>query len=216
MSHSNRLISGGVLNRVMPKVGMEKIRKQQLIEATLESVEKHGLQGTTISSISKLAGVSSGIISHYFGGKGGLIKGTTIYLLEQLRQDFLAQFQDEKPSPQERINFIINANFSTAQSSNTAAISWLSFWVLSMHSEELSQLQKVNHARLSSNLRYAFKDLVQPEHIMRCTSILAAQIDGQWLRCALSHSSEAMFSVAADECKTLASQLITQYQKTDI
>jgi len=200
----------------MPKVGMEKIRKQQLIEATLESVEKHGLQGTTISSISKIAGVSSGIISHYFGGKGGLIKGTTIYLLEQLRQDFLAQFQDEKPSPRERINFIINANFSTAQSSNKAAISWLSFWVLSMHSEELSQLQKVNHARLSSNLRYAFKDLIQPEHIVRCTSILAAQIDGQWLRCALAHSSEAMFSVAADECKTLASQLITQYQKTDI
>lgn len=200
----------------MPKVGMEKIRKQQLIDATLESVEKHGLQGTTISSISKLAGVSTGIISHYFGGKGGLIKGTTIYLLEQLRQDFLTQFHDQKPSALERINFIINANFSTAQSSNKAAISWLSFWVLSMHSEELSQLQKVNHARLSSNLRFAFKDLVIPEHVTRCTNILAAQIDGQWLRCALSHSSEAMFAVAADECKALASQLIKQYQKTDI
>lgn len=200
----------------MPKVGMEKIRKQQLIDATLESVEKHGLQGTTISSISKLAGVSTGIISHYFGGKGGLIKGTTIYLLEQLRQDFLTQFHDQKPSAHERINFIINANFSTAQSSNKAAISWLSFWVLSMHSEELSQLQKVNHARLSSNLRFAFKDLVTLEHVTRCTNILAAQIDGQWLRCALSHSSEAMFAVAADECKALASQLIKQYQKTDI
>lgn len=200
----------------MPKLGMEKIRKQQLIDATLESVEKHGLQGTTISSISKLAGVSTGIISHYFGGKGGLIKGTTIYLLEQLRQDFLRQFQDQKPSAQERINFIINANFSTAQSSNKAAISWLSFWVLSMHSEELSQLQKVNHARLSSNLRYALKELVKPEDITRCTSILAAQIDGQWLKCALSHSSKAMFAAAADECKTLASQLIKQYQKTEI
>lgn len=204
------------LESIMPKVGMEKIRKQQLIEATLESVEKHGLQGTTISSISKLAGVSTGIISHYFGGKGGLIKGTTIYLLEQLRQDFLVQFNTQKPTAIERINYIINANFSTAQSSNRAAISWLSFWVLSMHSDELSQLQKVNHARLASNLRFAFKTLVKREYVDHCTSILAAQIDGQWLRCALSHSDEVMFATAANECKALAQQLIVQYKKTDI
>ena len=53
-------------SELMPKVGMEKVRRQQLIDATLSSIEQHGLQGTTIVTISKLAGVSSGIISHYF------------------------------------------------------------------------------------------------------------------------------------------------------
>ena len=60
----------------MPKVGMEPIRRQQLIDATIESVAQRGLQATTINSISKNAGLSSGIISHYFGGKQGLIEAT--------------------------------------------------------------------------------------------------------------------------------------------
>ena len=58
----------------MPKVGMEPVRKKQLIEATLEVMAEVGYHGTTISLISKKAGLSSGIISHYFGDKQGLIE----------------------------------------------------------------------------------------------------------------------------------------------
>ena len=57
----------------MPKVGMEPVRKKQLIEATLEVMAEVGYHGTTISLISKRAGLSSGIISHYFGDKLSLI-----------------------------------------------------------------------------------------------------------------------------------------------
>ena len=56
----------------VPKVGMKPVRKQQLINATLESVAQYGLQNTTIITISRIAGLSSGIISHYFGGKQGI------------------------------------------------------------------------------------------------------------------------------------------------
>ena len=69
----------------MPKVGMEPVRRQQLIDATIESVAQRGLQGTTINTISKNAGLSSGIISHYFGGKQGLIEATVRYLLSNLK-----------------------------------------------------------------------------------------------------------------------------------
>lgn len=190
---------------------MEKIRKQQLIEATLSSIEKNGLQGTTISSISQLAGVSAGIISHYFGGKSGLLKGTTVYLLAQLKIDFLAQFDQKSPGAKERINYIINANFSPTQSANRASVAWLSFWVQSMHSQELSHLQRINHMRLASNLKYSFKTLVKPEYVIHCTETMAAQIDGQWLRCALSQSGEAHFQVAASQCRTLLDDLLEKY-----
>ena len=51
----------------MPRPPIKEVRQQQLIDATLLSVAEHGLQHTTINTISKLAGMSSGIISHYFG-----------------------------------------------------------------------------------------------------------------------------------------------------
>src|SRR5690606_26016496 len=68
---------------VMPKVGMQPIRRQQLIDATLSAVNELGFGETSISQIAQRAGVSTGIISHYFGGKNGLIEATMRYLLQQ-------------------------------------------------------------------------------------------------------------------------------------
>ena len=68
----------------MPRPSMIMVRKQQLIDATLVSVGHHGLHNTTINTISGLAGLSSGLISHYFGGKQGLIEATQKYLIELL------------------------------------------------------------------------------------------------------------------------------------
>ena len=48
----------------MPKVGMQPIRRRQLIEATVAAIHTHGLAETTVSRISKTAGVSSGIVHH--------------------------------------------------------------------------------------------------------------------------------------------------------
>ena len=205
----------------MPKLGMEKIRKQQLIEATLLCIEQHGLHDTTIMKISKMAGVSSGIISHYFGGKFALLKETTIYLLTQLRSDFLTEMSKQAPSQSafnvsqfhyQRILGIIAANFSVAQRSNRAAIAWLSFWVQSMHSDELSQLQRVNSARLESNLRYSLRALLPSKHVKSAADMMAAQIDGQWLRCALAHSGDEQFAAAAEQCKKLLDRLLAAHQ----
>ncbi|MFD2167091.1 transcriptional regulator BetI [Thalassotalea euphylliae] len=197
----------------MPKVGMEKIRKQQLIEATLTSIEQNGLHGTTISSISKLAGVSTGIISHYFGGKPELLQSTFLYLLDQLKIDFLAQFDNGKPDARQRIDYIINANFSLSQISNKAAIAWLSFWVQSMHDENWQRLQKINNRRLAANLRFAFRQLLKPEYVEQAATMLASQIDGQWLRCALDHGNEQQFESAAMQCRELAASLVSQFGK---
>ncbi len=75
------------------------MRRQQLIDATMASVAANGLHNTTINSISRLAGLSSGIISHYFGGKQELIEATLRHLLEQLKLALLAQTAERQLSP---------------------------------------------------------------------------------------------------------------------
>ena len=52
---------------------MEPIRRQQLIKATMEAIDEVGLAEATVIQIARRAGVSAGIISHYFGGKNGLL-----------------------------------------------------------------------------------------------------------------------------------------------
>ena len=45
----------------MPKVGMEPIRRRQLIDATISSIGRYGYGEATVQRISRTAGVSSGI-----------------------------------------------------------------------------------------------------------------------------------------------------------
>ncbi|MCT7655565.1 TetR family transcriptional regulator [Oceanimonas sp. NS1] len=86
----------------MPITGIKDTRRKQLIDATLASVAEYGLQNTTINSISRLAGMSSGIISHYFGGKQGLIEATVRQLLDELKQALLSRTDGGPTSPQQR------------------------------------------------------------------------------------------------------------------
>lgn len=189
---------------------MEKVRRQQLIDATLTSIEMHGLQGTTIVTISKIAGVSSGIISHYFGGKSGLLEACVQYLLSNLRAEFLSKLGSNTDDHIGRLHAVIDANFSGLQQSPKAAVTWLAFWNQSMHSVELARLQRINAARLISNLKHSLKYLVEKQQVDWCTEMLAAQIDGVWLRAALSKSEQA-YENGIQTCKRLLEQVIRDY-----
>ncbi|WP_125781336.1 transcriptional regulator BetI [Pseudoalteromonas rubra] len=194
----------------MPKVGMEPVRRQQLIEATLQSVAELGLQATTINSISKKAGMSSGIISHYFGGKQGLIEATVRYLLSSLQRSLLHKTA-QGCSPKQRLMFIVEANFAVVQQQRDTTRTWLSFWAHSMHDAQLHRLQRVNARRLYSNLLYSFKQLMAPGEAREAAELSAAMIDGLWLRAVLSKADDAQFDSAQDLAKRYIQSLIQQF-----
>ncbi len=185
----------------MPKVGIKETRRQQLIQATLESIAELGLQDTTILSISGKARLSSGIISHYFGGKQGLIEAALRHLLEQLRQDLLKRLGDGQVSPEQRLLAIVEANFSEFQRSELAGRTWLSFWARAAHEPGLARLQRINNRRLHSNLRYAFGLSLTAAAANDAASQAAAMIDGFWLRSTLGNAPAADFAAAERLCK---------------
>jgi len=195
----------------MPKVGYEPIRRQQLIDATLNSVAELGLKATTINTISKRAGLSSGIISHYFGSKNGLIEATVRYLLTSLKSSLISKI-DENISQQQRLMLIVEANFSVVQKQAHVTKTWLSFWAESMHDEQLHRLQAVNAKRLYSNLLYSFKTLLPYEQALQAATLSAAMIDGLWLRAVLTKANEAEFSNAELLAKNYVNSLIPVFQ----
>ncbi|PKF78981.1 transcriptional regulator BetI [Vibrio sp. vnigr-6D03] len=167
----------------MPKVGMPEIRKPQLVQATMTVIDRVGLHAASISLISKEAGVSSGIINHYFGGKHGLLKETMKEILRQLSSTITEQLsQLPKNAHQQRINAIIDGNFVGYQAENKVAKTWLAFWSYSVHDPELKRLQRVNEKRLLSHLKIELKALFEKEQAEIIAHGIAALIDGVWLR----------------------------------
>lgn len=77
----------------------EERRRQDLIEATLDCVAENGLQGATVRAIALRAGVTAGLIRHYFPGKEELLQAayaTIMGRMTDLAKTALATVE-EKP-----------------------------------------------------------------------------------------------------------------------
>ncbi|WP_434139355.1 transcriptional regulator BetI [Photobacterium leiognathi] len=167
----------------MPKVGMPDIRKPQLVNATMAVIERVGLHAASISLISKEAGVSTGIINHYFGGKHGLLEETMREILRRLSMSVTTSLsQIPHDDHQARINAIIMSNFDGYQAENKVAKTWLAFWSYAMHDAQLGRLQRVNEKRLLSHLKIELKGLLPPSQAELVAHGIASLIDGIWLR----------------------------------
>ncbi|PHV11886.1 transcriptional regulator BetI [Chitinimonas sp. BJB300] len=171
----------------MPKVGMQPIRRSQLIEATLKSIHQVGLGDASLAYIARQAGLSNGIISHYFQDKNGLLEATMRYLMQSLTQALrerraLLDNTDAKA----HLRAIIEANFTESQVNSPAIQTWLAFWATSMHHPALQRLQRINNRRLYSNLCFHFRRVLPTNKARPAAHGLAALIDGLWLRGALA------------------------------
>lgn len=170
----------------MPKLGMREVRRAQLIDATLLTIDQAGLSGTTLASVAQRANISTGIVSHYFGDKDGLLEATMRHILRDLWAATTRRRNAAKPQPRARLRAVVAANFDVSQVSGPVMKTWLAFWTESMHEPGLRRLQRVNTRRLYSNLCAEFAKELPRGAARRAASGLAAMIDGLWLRGALS------------------------------
>ncbi len=164
----------------MQNIKIANLRRQQLIEATMECVDEHGINGTTISKISKHAGVSNGIVHHYFHNKDDLLEATMRLMLEHLKHGILKR-KESATNHYECIEAIIDGNFSTKQIEHKSKKIWCSFWAEALHQPTLARLEYVSKNRMKSNLAYHLKHLVPGDKAKQIATCMAALIAGLWL-----------------------------------
>src|SRR6478672_4670499 len=98
----------------MPKLGMGPIRRKQLVEAAIAVIHEDGFANATVARIARRAGISSGLVHHYFTDKDDLLFATMRHLLSDLRSDAVARLSTAT-TPEARICAIIDACFGDAQ-----------------------------------------------------------------------------------------------------
>lgn len=169
----------------MPKRGMEPIRQQQYIEATLAVIHESGLQATTLARVARRAGTSTGLVAHYFGDKTGLLEATFRYLARLLGREYRARLAGAA-TPLGRALALIDTNFADSQARPQVVSGWLSFWSQVNHRPELARVQRVVAARLRSNLLHDLRRLVTYPDAVHIATGLPVMIDGLWLRATLA------------------------------
>ena len=167
----------------MPKLGMEPIRKDALVKATIAEIGHSRSLDVTVSQIAKRAGMSSALAHHYFGSKEGLFLAAMRHVQSFYGAEVRAGLQGIR-DPRQRLHAILQASFSDSNFQPESVSAWLNFWVLAQSVPQAQRLLAIYHKRLRSNLLFCLRGL-EPARAEELATALAALIDGLYLRAAL-------------------------------
>ena len=168
----------------------EEARRIQLIEVTIDSLAEVGYVGTTLAEIARRAGVSAGLVAHYFGDKDGLLEAAFRTLARSLAVRVRARLALAHTS-RGRVQAVIDTNLAPEEFDKRSGTAWLAFWGQVLHVKGLKRVQTAYQRRMLSNLRGDLRHMIPGEEARSLAAMIAAMIDGVWLRAALSEWQEA-------------------------
>jgi TetR/AcrR family transcriptional repressor of bet genes len=105
-----------------------EFRKRQLIEATIDCIDKLGLSQTTLARIAERAGVSQGIVVFHFQTKEGLLEQTLRHLSQEYMQCWNDACEKAAPDPVSRLCALIKASFTPSICNRKKISVWYAFW----------------------------------------------------------------------------------------
>jgi TetR/AcrR family transcriptional regulator, transcriptional repressor of bet genes len=137
---------------------IKDLRRQDLLSAAFEVLKRDGLSAATIDKIAGQAGLSKGIVHHYFGDKDELIFAVMRQIHAQRRKDIVERLRMAR-SPSERIWAVVSVNLGERYLNHDACNIWISFVSEAFANPEFSRLQKVIRKRERSNLLHALRQI---------------------------------------------------------
>ena len=90
-------------------------RRQALIEATARCLAEKGVGGTSVRAICAYAGVSAGLLTHYFDGVDALILATYRDVGEKVAAAMERAVAEAGPDPRDRLWAYLRSNFQVQQ-----------------------------------------------------------------------------------------------------
>jgi betaine-aldehyde dehydrogenase len=173
-----------------PRDQLEDARRIQFVEVTIDSLAEVGYVGTTLAQISRRAGVSPGLVAHYFNDKDGLLEAAFRALARTIAARARARLALAR-TPRGRVQAVIDTNLAPEEFDRRTGTAWLAFWGQVLHVHGLKRVQHAYQRRMLSNLRYDLRRMLPREEADGLAGMIAAMIDGVWLRAALSEWQEA-------------------------
>ncbi len=165
----------------MARQSIREIRRAELSQAAFDALVLHGIRGTTLDRVAKIAGVSKGVVLHHFKDKDALFEGVQRKANTVLR-DCVTELLRHAETPLERLYAIIVGNFAAPVFQQEICHAWISLCSDVPHNKQSQRIQTVVHARMRSNLMSALRPLVGAAAAPRIAFHLRTVMDGIWLR----------------------------------
>ncbi len=103
-------------------------RRQQLIEATIDTLARRGFAKTTTAEVTRTAGLSGGIVNFHFGSKDTLMRETLKALALEYRENWQAAIALASDQPARQLQAMVIADFDEKICTPRKLAAWGAFW----------------------------------------------------------------------------------------
>jgi TetR/AcrR family transcriptional regulator, transcriptional repressor of bet genes len=94
--------------REVPKLGMGPIRREQICMAAAAVIAREGFAGTTMRMVADEAGVSTGMLNHYFANRAELLTQTLVQVSERSQRRYERAIEGVPPGV-ERLEALLDS-----------------------------------------------------------------------------------------------------------
>ncbi|WP_395394991.1 TetR family transcriptional regulator C-terminal domain-containing protein [Novosphingobium sp. BL-8A] len=161
-------------------------RRQSLIEATARSLAVHGVGGTSVRSICAMAGVSPGLLRHYFGGVADAIAEAYRWTGHRVARALEEAVEAAEDNPRARLLAYLVASFRPPIADPELLATWLAFWAMTPQDPAIGRLHEDIYGEFRSGMDALIRACRPDMADTRLIGVaLTALIDGLWLELSL-------------------------------
>ena len=162
----------------------EDKRRQALIAATLSLVAEGGARAATLRAIAERAGVTAGLIRHYFQTKENLILQSYRHLMTSMTDHSTAVLTYAPRDPRARLAAFVAATLRPPVVDNEAVIRWASFIQETRRSPAMLDIHRQTYLGYRDhlqNLIAALPGTRSPTELRHLAIACNAVLDGLWM-----------------------------------
>ena len=184
-------------------------RRLSLIEACARVLGREGAAGASVRTIAVEAGVSPGLVGHYFAGVGALVAETYTHVEGQVDAAIEQAVAAAGPDPRARLEACVTASFRPPVASGELLATWIAFWSLVRARPDIARQHDEQYAALRARIEALLGECgVAPARRRALGIAITALIDGLWLELCLSPATlgaEEAAEIARDSLAALIS-----------
>lgn len=171
----------------IPRRAEPDVRRQSLIAACARVLAREGAAGTSVRVIAREAGVSPGLITHYFTGIEALIAATYADVDQTVRAAMEVAVAAAGTDPRARLDAFVTASFAPPIADRALLATWIAFWSLVSARADIARQHDDQYAAYRARLTEMLDACgVAPDRLRLAAITLAAVVDGLWLELCLS------------------------------
>ncbi len=179
-----RAVTEGASKRAAFTREAPDVRRQALVAAAETVLAREGVGGTSVRAICAEAGVSPGLLRHYFEGVDDLIAAAYEAVGQRIDTALDTALDAAGAEPRARLLAYLAASFAAPVLDERLLAAWIGFWSLVKTKPRMAAIHAASYAGFRARLEMLLREAGARE--TRAAAIaLTATVDGLWLELCL-------------------------------